>query len=211
VTRLGCPYLWSGPANTAWAPGRKPGRRVVYQYSFKRHKHDDKTINHQIAKAERITTGEAPIKNVKFLKVTGAARTLNQATIDRARRLAGLKGYVTNVPQTQMPGQAIIDAYHDLYKVEESFRMAKSDLRARPIHHSDRANIEAHITLVFAGLAVGRYLQTVTGLTISRLVKQLRPLRSAVISVAGHTLTAQPELSPQIKQILAKINQQEGH
>ncbi|OZM76590.1 hypothetical protein CFP66_40570 [Pseudonocardia sp. MH-G8] len=43
-----------------------------------------------------------------------------------------------------MSGQAVIDAYHDLWQVEKSFRMAKSDLRARPIFHRQRDAIEAH-------------------------------------------------------------------
>lgn len=60
---------------------------------------------------------------------------MDWALVERARELAGLKGYVTNLPTATMQGQAVIDAYHDLWQVEKSFRMAKSDLRARPIFH----------------------------------------------------------------------------
>jgi hypothetical protein len=49
--------------------------------------------------------------------------------VERARQLAGLKGYVTNLPAETMSGQAVIDAYHDMWQVEKSFRVAKSDLR----------------------------------------------------------------------------------
>ena len=108
-------------------------RRVVYQWSFKRQKRDDPTINAQIAKAEKVASGGAPLKKTRFLKVTGAAKELDQATIDRARQLAGLKGYVTNLPIETMGGAGVIGAYHDLWKVEASFRMTKSDLRARPM------------------------------------------------------------------------------
>ena len=69
----------------------------------------------------------------RFVKVTGATKELDQGLIERARQLAGLKGYVTNLLATTMDGQGVIDAYHDLYQVECSFRMAKSDLRARPV------------------------------------------------------------------------------
>ena len=41
----------------------------------------------------------------RFLKVTGATKELDQGLIDRARQLAGLKGYVTNLPATTMDGQ----------------------------------------------------------------------------------------------------------
>ena len=69
----------------------------------------------------------------------------------------------------------MIDAYHDLYQVERSFRMAKSDLRARPVFHHDRDAIEAHLTVVFAALAVARELQAATGVTLKKLVQTLRP------------------------------------
>src|SRR5690606_25927802 len=89
-------------------------RRIVYQWSFKRQNRDDRNINLMIAKAEKIATGAAPMRRTRFLKVTGATKELDQATIDRARQLAGLKGYVTNLPRKTMPGQAVIPAYHDL-------------------------------------------------------------------------------------------------
>src|SRR5665647_1142926 len=103
-------------------------RRVIYQWKFKRQKHDDRTINLMIAKAEKIAAGTTALRKARFLKVTGATKELDQVTIDRARQLAGLKGYVTNLPAEQMAGQAVIDTYHDLWQVERSFRMTKSDL-----------------------------------------------------------------------------------
>jgi hypothetical protein len=38
--------------------------------------------------------------------------------------------------------------------LEKSFRMAKSDLQARPIYHRIRDSIGAHLTIVFAALAI---------------------------------------------------------
>jgi len=119
---------------------------VVYQWKFKREQHDNKAINAMIARAEKIADGRAPLKKARFLKVTGATKELDQATIDRARQLAGLKGYVTNLPVATMDGAAVIAAYHDLWHVEQSFRMTKSDLRARPVFHHQRQAIEAHLT-----------------------------------------------------------------
>jgi transposase len=141
-------------------------RRIVYQYSFKRSKRDNRTINLMIDKAERIADGKAPLKKTRFLKVTGAQKALDQATIDRARQLAGLKGYVTNLPEATMSGATVINAYHDLWQVEASFRMTKSDLRARPVFHRQRDAIEAHLTVVFAALAIARHLLDTTGFTI---------------------------------------------
>lgn len=180
-------------------------RRVVYQWRFKRQKHDDRAINAMITKAEKIAAGTVPLRKARFLKVSGATKELDQATIDRARQLAGLKGYVTNLTVEQMPGQAVIDAYHDLWQVERSFRMAKSDLRARPVFHHQREAIEAHLTIVFAALAVARHLQNTTGVTIKKLVQTLRPLRSVVIALGDQTIPADPTPGPDARTILDQL------
>jgi Transposase DDE domain len=189
--------MGNGPA------GRR--RRVVYQWSFKRNKRDDRTINAMIAKAEKIATGQAPLKKARFLKVSGAVAELDQATIERARQLAGLKGYVTNLSPDTMSGQAVIAAYHDLWQVEASFRMTKSDLKARPVFHHQREAIEAHLSVVFAALAVARHLQDTTGVTIKKLVRALRPLHTVTIDIAGHELTAETTPSADAAEILAKL------
>ncbi len=101
-----------------------------------------------------------------------------------------------------MTGAAVIAAYHDLWQVENSFRMAKTDLRARPIFHRQRDSIEAHLTIVFAALAVSRYLQERSGVSIKKLVTTLRPVRSATVKVNGDHLTIDPEASPQARELL---------
>ncbi|NMM30630.1 MAG: hypothetical protein HHJ10_06215 [Cellulomonas sp.] len=83
--------------------------------------------------------------------------------------------------------------------------MAKSDLRARPVFHHDRDAIEAHLTVVFAALADACELQAVTGVSLRELVQTLRPLRTVMIDINGHTITAKPQLSQNAEQILAKL------
>jgi transposase len=56
----------------------------------------------------------------------------------------------------------VLSADHQLWQIEKSFRMSKSDLRARPIYHHKRDSIEAHLTIVMAALAVSRWLERVT-------------------------------------------------
>lgn len=49
--------------------------------------------------------------------------------------------------------------------------MSKSDLRARPIFHHTKDAIEAHLTIVFAALAISRRLQDQTGMSIKKVVR----------------------------------------
>jgi len=181
-------------------------RRVVYQYSFKRHKRDDKAINAMIERAEKVAAGSRALKKDRFVKIDGATRSVDWALVERARQLAGLKGYVTNIDPATMGGAAVIGAYHDLWVVEKSFRMAKTDLRARPIFHHQRDSIEAHLTVVFAALAVSRHLQERTGVSIRRFVRTLRPLRSVTVQIGGHQLTAEPTLTPEAAEIIRALS-----
>jgi hypothetical protein len=48
----------------------------------------------------------------------------------KARGLAGLKGYTTNL--TEQTPEFVIDAYHQLWRIQRSFRMSKHDLQATP-------------------------------------------------------------------------------
>ena len=76
----------------------------------------------------------------------------------RPAALAGLKGYVTNLPTPT--AEFVLGAYHQLWQIEHSFRMSKTDLRARPIYHHKRDSIEAHLTIVLAALAVSLLART---------------------------------------------------
>lgn len=101
-----------------------------------------------------------------------------------------------------MPAGEVIASYHDLWHVEASFRMSKSDLRARPVFHHTRESIEAHLTIVFAALAVARYLQDATGMSIKKIVRTLRPLQQVNVRIAGHDHLAEDPLTPAAEAIL---------
>jgi hypothetical protein len=177
-------------------------RRVVYDYSFKRSQHDNRAINKMIERAEAVAAGTRPLKKDRFVKITDAVKAVDWDLVARARYLAGLKGYVTNIDTDTMDGPAVVAAYHELYQVERSFRMAKSDLAARPIFHRIRDSIEAHLTIVFAALAVSREAQTRTGVSIKKIVQTLRPLRTATISLGNQQLTAPPRIPSHTQALL---------
>jgi hypothetical protein len=125
--------------------------------------------------------------------------------VDRARQVAGLKGYVTNIPTSRLDGHSAVAAYHELFQVERSFRMAKTDLRARPMFHHQDDSIQAHLTIVFTALANARHLQDVTGISIRKLVRTLRPLRDVTIRIAGTEIIATTPPGPDATTILDTI------
>ena len=181
------------------------GQRVIYQYRAKRAALDLRNITKQIEKAEKIVSGKTTVKKAKFLSVTTKNKTLNQDLIDKAKALVGVKGYVTNLPTAEASNAQIIAYYHQLWRVEQSFRMSKSDLKARPIFHHLRDSIEAHLTVVMAALAMGRVIEIKTGITTRRFVKRMRTVRSGIVVIDGKEYPAKASLPEDVDQLLHKL------
>ncbi|ALG27802.1 hypothetical protein AOZ07_01495 [Glutamicibacter halophytocola] len=160
-------------------------RRIVCQWSAKRFARDNRNINLMERTALAVAEGKAPLKKVRFMKVSGAEKELDEKVIERARTLAGLKGYVTSLPVDTIPATQVMSAYHDLWQVEASFRMTKSDLRAGPTIHREKDSIDTHLSVVFAALEIGRHLQELTGWPLKRLITDLKAVRSAKVLING--------------------------
>ena len=194
-------------AEPVWDPGQHAGSwRAVWAYSRKRAVHDGRTLTAQENRAREVIAGQHKSKNPRFVKVTNGSRSLDETALTRARGLVGLKGYVTNISAQLMPAAEVISSYHDLWHVEQSFRMSKSDLQARPMFHRTRDAIEAHLTIVFAALAVARTVQDRTGLALRNVIKQLRPLRSATIAINGTRQTFGPAIPAHKQAILDALH-----
>jgi hypothetical protein len=177
--------------------------RAVWAYSAKRAARDGKTLTAQENKAKAVVAGEKTTRTPRFVKTANGATSLDEAALARARRLVGLKGYVTNLPITIMPASEVIASYHSLWQIEASFRMSKTDLRARPMFHHARDAIEAHLTVVMTALAVARHLQATTGMSIKKIVQALRHLQQITVAIAGHEHTAADPLTDTAREILA--------
>jgi transposase len=139
-----------------------------YQYRADRARRSLRGIDQQIGKAEKAVAGQIPVKRNRFVQLTGGTKSVNRHLEAKARALAGLKGYVTNL-EAPTP-EFVMAAYYQLWQIEKNFRMSKSDLRARPIYHHKRDSIEAHLTIVFAALAVTQWLERQTGWSIKKLI-----------------------------------------
>ena len=194
---------WSrGPA------GQQVKETIYYQYRADRARRTLRGIGEQVGKAERAVAGKAPVKRNRFITLTGAQKSVNRELEAKARTLAGWKGYITNLA-TPTP-EYVIGAYHQLWQVEKSFRMSKSDLKARPVYHHLKVSIEAHLTIVFAALAVARWLESATGVSIKVLVKTLRRHRTINIQAGDTIVTAENPLPDDAQAWLDAIHQARG-
>ena len=83
--------------------------------------------------------------------------------------------------------------------------MSKHDLQARPIYHHTRESIEAHLTIVFAALAVSHWIEHQTGWSIKKFVRTARRYRTVTIQAGRQTLTAAEPLPDDLAEALTKI------
>jgi Transposase DDE domain len=195
------------------APEDKRRDKVIYyQYKADRGRRTLRGIDEQVAKAAKAVAGLAPVKRNRFIALDGAVKTINRELEAKARALAGLKGYVTNLAAcpdgTPVTADFVIGSYRRLFVIEKSFRMAKSDLQARPIYHHLRDSIEAHLTIVFAALAVSRWIEHQTGWSIRKFVKTARRYRTIEIQAGAHTITAADPLPADLRAALRQIHGQ---
>jgi hypothetical protein len=196
-----------------WPAGPLSGRRdqvIYYQYKADRARRTLRGINEQVAKAEKAVAGTTPVKRNRFVQLTGGTRSVNRTLETKARALAGLKGYVTNLQAcpdgTPVTAEFVIGSYRRLLGIEKSFRMSKNDLQARPVYHRKRDSIEAHLTIVFAALAVSHWIETTTGWSIKKFVRTARRYRTITIQAGSHTITAADPVPGDLRAALTKIN-----
>ena len=100
----------------------------------------------------------------------------------------------------------MIGAYHQLWRIEKSFRMSKHDLRARPIYHHKRESIEAHLTdrVRRARRQPLRRGRAPAGPS-RRFVRTARRYRTIQIQAGQQTLTAEDPLPADLRDALGPI------
>jgi transposase len=93
----------------------------------------------------------------KFLTLQNPVNlSLNKDKIEEDKKWDGLKGYITN---TMLDKEEIIESYKSLWQIEKAFRIAKNDLKIRPIYHRVRRRIEAHICIAFVAYKIYKELE----------------------------------------------------
>lgn len=103
------------------------------------------------------------IKNIAFDKTTGeiiARGKMLEFDTKKLKEEEKLDGYYMIVTsEYREKEERIIEMYRGLWKIEESFRVTKSDLESRPIYVSRKEHIESHFLTCFIGLLIARIIE----------------------------------------------------
>lgn len=143
--------------------------RLICQYRSQRAAKDRSDREKQIERAKTaISSPSQIVRRFRFVQAVNGKYAVNSSLIEKAKRLEGIKGYLTN---TSLDEATVIDRYQDLWKIEKAFRLTKTDLEARPVFLRLDETITCHLIVVFAGLAICRFLEIKTNMSIQKILK----------------------------------------
>lgn len=154
---------------------------LICDFSSARYRKDRYELEKQIKRAQEIVSRPSRQKRAKFVQEKGGKIGLNEALIEKNRHLLGIKGYFTNLKEDEVSNTAIIGRYHELYRVEQAFRISKNDLEMRPIFHFKEEPIKLHILICFISLALSKHVELQTGVSIKKFVYEAKKVTDARI------------------------------
>lgn len=145
---------------------KKLKEKRVVTFSPKLQKKKLMEIDKMIEKAKKMRASQAKkdeygecAKYMNFVDKDGnkAAVTLNETAIEKDKSLAGYNMLVTS--EYKMDDQDIYEAYHNLWRIEESFRVMKSELDARPVYLQKEDSIKGHFFICYVTVLLLRIFQ----------------------------------------------------
>lgn len=180
-----------------------PRGSLICSFSGKRYRKDKHDTQKQIQRAKVAIRNPGKQKRLKFVSVVNAQPSLNQKLIAKTQQLWGVKGYYTDLKASN---REIVDHYQQLWNVEKSFRITKSDLQARPVYHRKTEAIKAHILICFMALAIAKYLEIKSGLSLKKCIDLLKSVKDAKIrNQFGQIITLRSKPTRDVENLLSKI------
>lgn len=154
---------------------------LVCSYSKTRHAKDKHEMEKQLEKAKQVIETPSKNKRLRFTQVKGQALELNQALVEKTTKMLGIKGYYTNLDEKVAGNQDVINRYHDLYKIEQAFRVSKNDLQTRPIFHFKEEPLKLHVLVCFTALLISKHIEIQANVSINKFVRECKRITDARI------------------------------
>lgn len=189
---------------------------IICSYSQARYKKAELELKKQIEKARKLIAQKEPGKRAKFVKkseLPGQPYAFDEELKQKTEQLLGIKGYCTNIPENIMSNEAVVAYYHNLWRVEQAFRISKTDLKARPIFHHSHDAIRAHIIVCFMALMIGKFVEIKTGLSVRSVRDMLWQVHDIKLRdpFSGKERLVRTSMTPELKQILNSLEIKNTH
>ncbi|MBC7418019.1 MAG: transposase [Pedobacter sp.] len=181
---------------------------LICGYSSLRYRKDKYEMEKQIEKARFCIDSPSKNKKLKFTTSSGQKMELNQKLIGKIQKLLGVKGYCTNLPESVADNKTIIEQYRELYRIEQAFRISKSDLQTRPIFHYKEEPIKLHLLICFMALVVSKHIELKTETSIKSFIHECKKNTDAGLKnkITGKEITMRASSTPKILELLKKLD-----
>jgi hypothetical protein len=181
---------------------------LICSFSSARYRKDKYEMEKQILKAKSILKSPSKNTKAKFVKTHNEKLGLNEELIKKSTKLLGIKGYYTDLDEQDLPTNMVIERYHQLYRVEQAFRVAKSDLETRPIFHFKDEPIKLHILICFLALTISKHIEIKTGLSIRRFITETKKVTDAKMQnkLTQKEVIVKGKVTKKLEELLAKID-----
>lgn len=181
---------------------------LICSYSALRYRKDKYEMERQIERAKYMVENPAKNKQLKFTRSSGGKMELNQKLIDKHTKLLGIKGYYTNLEEKVTDNHTVINRYHELYRIEQAFRISKNDLETRPVFHFKEEPIKLHLLICFMALIISKHIELQTNNSIRHFVDEAKKVTDARIynHLTQKEIRMRAKKSKSISDLLSKLN-----
>jgi len=196
-----------------------PVKRVAYWSAdyAERARHERETV---LMKSQKLVSNSASYEHAKsygaarYVKETvvevatgevkKTLRAIDETRIKEDERYDGYYCIITS--ETKMADQDIIDTYGGLWRIEETFRVTKTELETRPVHVWTRAHIEAHFLSCYVALVLLRLIQVDTGFQYSaaKIIEAIRGIVGARMKENYYLFSYRTELTDRLGKLIGQ-------
>ena len=198
------------PATSAEKARGIPDRVIHYQYRHDRARRTLRGIDEQVAKAQRAVDGHAPVKRNRYIQLTGATKSVNRDTGGQDPRAGRVEG-LHHQPGRPDPRSSSSTPTTSCGASRRPSGCPSTTCRPARSTTTLRESIEAHLSIVFAAMAVSHYIEHQTGWSIKKFVRTARRYRTVKIKAGRQTLTAADPLPDDLREAIATIGGQLEH
>ena len=180
---------------------------LICSYSSVRYRKDKYEMEKQIEKAKQVISKPSKTKKTKFTQTKGQIIELNELLIKKTQKLLGIKGYYTDLEPSIADNKTIIERYHELYKIEQNFRISKNDLQTRPIFHFKEEPLKLHILICFMALVISKHIELQTGMSIRKFLDESKKVVDGEIlnHVTNKTVTICALQNQKVTELIDKL------
>lgn len=183
--------------------------RLIISWSSSRARKDFYDRERLVEKANEILDGKSKLKKpgkAKYLKINEEVQYLDEARIMDDAKWDGYYGIKTNVCKDLKSETEIYDAYKQLWRIEDCFRVLKSHLKIRPVFLWNPEHIEGHLVLCFLTFVFERHLEIELrkkGVETSptKIRAALEKLQASIVSAGGKEFPSIATISQEASQI----------